>query len=233
MTLIRIALSAWIFGIETIFVSEGTDLEMMGYTPDLLGRLGKRTSLPHVLLLTLLIGLLIARRVLQFTLGSVLETFAYWIIPADCCRKDPHQRSQNSHESCKPPFTGTFATIIKPIHLGWGRTAAQAITHQVPERQMALRGWCHVCSKTLMIAPCIDPHCTEWHHRRKMWLSDGIVQNLPHEKGSFAKTWEVIRVHSLHSYRIQFNERYIHVLHLRNEERFEDDEEEGNGKKKK
>ena len=231
MVLLRIALSSWIFGIESIFVSEGSQLEIQGYTPDLLGRFGKRTAMPHLILLIFIIALLISRRILQFTLGSVLETLEYWLIPADCCGRDPLKRNQEEHDTHKPPFSEIFGTIIKPLTMGWGRTSAQAITHKVPERHMALKGWCHVCVMGVgyggrgTMAPCTNPHCTEWHKRQKMWLSDGVVQGIPHKKGDYARTWEVIRVHSLHSYRIQNNERYVHVNHLRDEERFVDDEE--------
>ena len=77
-----------------------------------------------------------------------------------------------------------------------------------------------MCKKSEYTKPCVDPHCTEWHYRRKRWLNNGVVRGLTHSIGDFAKTWEVIRVNSLHSYRIQNNENYIHVMHLRNEDRF-------------
>lgn len=85
-------------------------------------------------------------RILQFTLGSVLETLEYWLIPADCCGRDPLKRNQEEHDTHKPPFSEIFGTIIKPLTMGWGRTSAQAITHKVPERQISNRRCCIVSS---------------------------------------------------------------------------------------
>lgn len=226
-TLVRIALSCWIFGIETIFASEYLETEMMGqYAPSFGNRVGKRTSLPHLLLLILLLGLILANYLLKVTLGPIFEEFAYWLTPKKCTSKKK-DNGKGTHNTYKPPFTAQYRTIMKPVHLGFGRSSAMAITHNIPDKQMRLRGWCHVCAKIertgVVGASCVDPHCTEWHSRRKMYKSDGVVQNLEHKKGDFARTWEIIRAHSLHSYRIQDNENYIHVVHLRNEERFIDD----------
>jgi hypothetical protein len=247
-TCIRIALSCWIFSIDSMFVSEdssGSDLIVNSMSSDansnFFVRISKATSLPHMLLLLLFLCVLIAREILDFTLGSVLETLAYWLVPTDCHaeKKEGGTAKQIKEAIYKPPFTAIFSTVIKPMHLGAGRSTEMQITHKVPEKQMMARGWCHVCKNSEYTNPCVDPHCTEWHYRRKRWLNNGVVQGLSHSIGDFAKTWEVIRVNSLHSYRIQNNENYIHVMHLRNEDRFveaaddyEKEEENGGSKNK-
>jgi hypothetical protein len=231
-TLIRIAISCWIFGIESMFVSElnsSSEMLIASSIGDLnfFSRITKKTSLPHVLLLLLLVSVLIARRILQFTLGSVVETVAYWLIPNDCCGRDPiqEQHRRDHAKVYKPPFTSIFGTIIKPLDYDYIKNVDpnknKKITHKIPEKLMSNRGWCHVCKNTNFKEPCLDLRCTEWHYRRKRWLNNGSVNGLNHKIGDFAKTWEVIRENGLHSYRIQDNENYIHVMHLRNEERFE------------
>ena len=215
-TLLRIALSCWIFGIESMFVSDGAQDELVAqHASGFFERIGKSTTLPHVFLLFFLVSVLIARRVWSFTLGSVLETLAYWLMPAHCCGQDALTR--NATASTKPPFTSTFGTIIPPVENN------KFMQHQPPSIVMRNRGWCHVCEQS---TNCLDVHCPEWHYRRKRWLSKGVVQGLQHTHGQLLQTWEVIRETGNPSYRMVANEKYIHVVHLRNEERFGDENEE-------
>jgi hypothetical protein len=91
------------------------------------------------------------------------------------------------------------------------------ITHKLVSAQMQMRGWGHTCCRSDFLRPCVDPFCVEVHQRRRQWMSEGDVQGVKHSKGSFCRTWEVIRLNQNYSYRMELNEEYQHVLHLRQE----------------
>ena len=259
--IIRVGISCWIFGNETLFISEGVENDLIlsatGSSLDF-SRVSKRTSLPHLLLLIILLGGIFTEQVFEKTVLVVIQT----IVGAIQGEKESsnvsksHHRHAHHHALYKPPFTSIYSTPVPPLNTfshGDARnkeaTDAAAtsttsttstisttpnkmsskrnkpsqgkITHKIVDKENAMRGWVHVCKKTNFQSSCTDLYCTEWHEKRKMWMSDTTVQGIAHKKGEFARTWEVIRTNALHTYRIGYNERYVSVVHLRNEERYE------------
>lgn len=131
-----------------------------------------------------------------------------------------------------PPFTEPFATMVKPTFRrqnprgskrggstadGGSSKSLKPITHKIVSKKMRARGWDHTCCRSDFSRPCEDPYCNEVHQRTRKWMSDGEVQGVRHQKGEFCRTWEVIRLNQHYSYRIELNEDYSHVLHLRQE----------------
>ena len=46
----------------------------------------------------------------------------------------------------------------------------------------------------------------------QVWLADGVVHGVRHQKGDRKRTWEVLRDESLHSYVISNNPKYKKAL---------------------
>mmetsp|Transcript_116832 Transcript_116832/g.283397 ORF Transcript_116832/g.283397 Transcript_116832/m.283397 type:complete len:253 (+) Transcript_116832:1-759(+) len=148
------------------------------------------------------------------------ETFAKSVPPTmirQTARDKERARAAAEAAEKKMAASGGSTTAFDAATLNKDRP----ITHMVVPAKMQMRGWGHTCCRSDFMQPCIDPYCVEVHQRRRQWMSAGEVQGVEHSKGSFCRTWEVIRLNQHFSYRIELNEEYQHVLHLRQEGRAE------------
>ena len=212
----RIALSCWIFGIESIFVNGDSSMSSFdsAYNGVDVGRLTKHLSLPHFLLLLLILGSLIVYEFLKATVYQMIQTIVHL-----CSKKVTVVSVEKGKEVTRQAYTEIYKQIVPPMNTFGHAVGGNKICHELILKEEAQRGWCHVCSKTLWIVPCVDPKCAEWHEKRRMWMATTVVQGNTRKKGDFLLSWEVIRLNSsLYSYHVGFNPNYQHIIHLRNEE---------------
>jgi hypothetical protein len=212
--LIRIALSCWIFGIESLFVSKNKSNDFVASAAGGIDRLTKSTSLPHFILLLVLGGGVTFYEFWIMTLGALINILINLCsqTKASVAGSSSIVEPQNTRNQV---FSEMYSQIVPPMKIV---STNQKIRHQLLSLEESQRGWVHVCKSTMFLVPCVDPKCKEWHEKRKMWLMDSTVQGVMRKKGEFLKTWEVIRENNLFNYHIGYNPHYKHVLHLRNEE---------------